>query len=351
LNYDEFVKSLTKSRLYKVDKSAPDVAFQVQEPSYILGTSGTKNKKFFIHEASNIKKTVDSFLKRHPLNSTDRWWVSLSTEHVSGFSIVARSYFANLKKPLEEPFVLDPVKIIKEKVTVLSLVPTQIFDIVSKELVGPNTLKYVFVGGAPLSEELYAKAIELGWPLVPCFGSTETFAQFASSNNNKDYTVYDEWSFKSNKRNELQILGPSLFSYEVLADGTHILRSDKWHTLSDRVSVKAKSFSFESRSDDQYKHKGKLYSFFDQKKEFEKHILENKLSMKNSFLVVLEEGRAGAGLYLVSSDFEDAELILKKMPNIRGCFFYKNIDFLLSKIGKPVKSKLEDALSRPLLLS
>ena len=351
MKYKDFVRSIHESKVHKVVPFESDIKIEVDRAFYLLGTSGTFLKKYFLHDIKSIKKTVYSFLDRHPLEKNDRWWVSLSTQHVAGFSILARSYFAGLKKPLEEPFNLNAVKMKKEGITVISLVPTQVFDLVAKRIKAPSTLKYVFVGGASLSDELFVKAKSLGWPLYSCFGSTETFAQFASSKNNKDYEVYNTWFIKSNKKGELEIKGPSVFTHHVFENGSVKPISKNWLTLKDKVLVSGTSFSFEGRLDDHYKSKGVYRNFFEQKKKFEKAMLLANFQLSQSLLVVLKEERSGAGLYLLVSNEKILDLAFKILPEIRGGFLFKDLSLFLSEIGKPSKAKIESAVSRPLLLS
>ncbi len=68
-----------------------------------------------------------------------------------------------------------------QKVTLGSLVPTQVFDIVSLGLKSPAGVRAIVVGGGALSFELYKKARELGWPLLPSFGMTEVCSQAATA--------------------------------------------------------------------------------------------------------------------------------------------------------------------------
>ena len=166
LNYDSFIKSLKEPKVHKIDSFDGEVHLDTDEVMYLLGTSGSRGKKYYLHSISSIERGVRSFLEKHPLSLEDRWWVSLSTKHVAGFAILARSYFGNLKTPYEAPFGLNTVSALNtsdtlntsgtlntvdtlntsgalntsdtfdtrvmetEGITVLSLVPTQVFDLV-----------------------------------------------------------------------------------------------------------------------------------------------------------------------------------------------------------------------------
>ena len=111
------------------------------------------------------------------------------------------------------------------------------------------------------------------------------------------------------------------------------------------------AFTFIKRADGRYKSKGAFQDFNKQKEAFEEAALVNRINLNQSMLVVLEEERNGAGLYLISSQPEVLETVAGTLPEIRGCFLYKDISFLLGEIGKPLKTKIENALLRPLLLS
>jgi len=350
MNYKKFLNSVHENKVHCISVDQGSVAFNVSTPHYLTSTSGSVVKKIYLHSLENIKNSVNSFLKSHPLTKDDRWWVSLPTKHVAGFSILTRSYFSDIKAPFEEPFTLSLEKIEKEEITLLSLVPTQIFDIASKGLKAPKKLKYVFVGGAPLNQRIYNEAKILGWPLVSCFGSTETFAQFASSTNNKDYELYDGWSFQKNLKEELEVKGPGLFSY-FKNDGEFIERPGDWVNLRDKIIVNENSFSFVSRSDGLYKKKGIYNDFNKEKAFFETLVFDKNIDISKHFLLLLEEERGGAALYLMSTDIAEAEVICRQMPEIRGTYLFKSLNHFKSDLGKPLRSKIEDALSKPLLLS
>ena len=350
MKYSDFVKSVTEAKVHRVSEFDKEIAFKTEQATYLLSTSGSQSKKYYLHSIDRIKEGVESFLDTHPLNKDDRWWVSLSTKHVAGFSILARSYFSEARDPYEAPFSLDSGVIDEEGITVLSLVPTQVYDLVFKNFKAPSCIKYVFVGGAPLSDELFFKAKSLGWPLVPCFGSTETMAQFSSSKDNKSYNIYSGWGIKVSSSNSLEIKGPSVFSHRVLMSGEVLENKDDWIDLKDQVEIINQSFVFKGRLDNRYKSKGSYRDFSLQKKNLESLMLEKGFDLKEAFLVVLEEERSGAGVYLITSNIECAKLLETQFQELRGSFLVEDLSILRNEIGKPIKTKIEDVLLRPLLL-
>lgn len=69
----------------------------------------------------------------------------------------------------------------KEKCTLSALVPAQVYDLVSKSLRAPASMRAIVVGGGAFEPELYNKARDLGWPLLPSYGMTETASQIATA--------------------------------------------------------------------------------------------------------------------------------------------------------------------------
>ena len=133
------------------------------------------SKKALLHQASLANKNLQASKK-------DKWLISLPLYHVGGISILARaflsksSYLINTKKWYPLSF---KKQIEKEKISLSSLVPTQVYDLVAKNLKAPPCLRALLVGGDFLSPEIYKQAKELGWPLLLCYGATETSSHIA----------------------------------------------------------------------------------------------------------------------------------------------------------------------------
>lgn len=120
----------------------------------------------------------------------DVWGLNLPDFHVGGLSIWARSELtggrvADLRKPTtltfreQIPNFLSDLR--NQGVTLLSLVPTQVYDLVEQRAEPPSSLRAIVVGGAALEASLYRRARELGWPLLPSFGMTEVCSQIATA--------------------------------------------------------------------------------------------------------------------------------------------------------------------------
>ena len=133
------------------------------------------------HEAIfESAKAVNAHLQS---TTKDIWSVEIPTYHVGGFSIFARAHLSGAK--VVQGGKWDAVKFTKrvkdKKITLSSLVPTQVFDLVASQASAPKHLRAVVVGGGALDSHLYARARALGWPLLPSYGLTECGSQVATA--------------------------------------------------------------------------------------------------------------------------------------------------------------------------
>jgi O-succinylbenzoic acid--CoA ligase len=127
---------------------------------------------------------VNAFLQ---VTREDRWLNVLPLFHVGGLGVLYRSYLAgifclNLWTPEYRWQPADFARLCTEqKITLTSLVPTQLFDLLRAQVPVPPSLRGIVIGGAQLSPSLYAQARRQGWPLLPSFGMTEAASQIATA--------------------------------------------------------------------------------------------------------------------------------------------------------------------------
>lgn len=340
-----FKDSVGQNKVHRLGEGE-ELALTVVEPTYLLKTSGSTGQKSYLHRLSDIQKAVDSFLEVFPLSSADCWGACLSTKHVAGFSILARSYFGKLKDPYLFSWSLESLleEIEKNKITVLSLVPTQVFDLVSKKVEAPKGLKYIFVGGSYISPSLFKKAKELGWPLIGCYGSTETFAQMSYSTDGESLLSFPNWEVSLSEEEEVLLSGPGLYWAE-LDDGEVKVRESSVLATGDHGLIQDETFKILGKLGGKIKIKGSYFDFNSFKKEFLRGLEKYNVDLKDCFPVALAEERNGAGIYLITTKkVSEVDTLLKQYPIFRGVFnLHSN---LFSEIGKPSKTKLEDVLLR-----
>ena len=155
-----------------------------------LATSGSSIKsgrKWALLSKAAILKSAEAVNRHLRSTQNDRWLLALPTFHVGGLSLYARAHLTGsevIPMPMAfsawDPFCfLETVE--KRGVTLISLVPTQLYDVVACRLSAPRSVRALVIGGAALPEALYRGARELGWPVLPSYGMTECASQIATS--------------------------------------------------------------------------------------------------------------------------------------------------------------------------
>jgi O-succinylbenzoic acid--CoA ligase len=117
----------------------------------------------------------------------DRWLIHLPLSHVGGLSIVTRCLIARRAVVIAPPRDgFDPAElaeiIARERVTLLSLVPTQLSRLLDLEPAWhpPRSLRALLLGGAAASHDLLERAAKRSVPVLATYGLTEACSQVAT---------------------------------------------------------------------------------------------------------------------------------------------------------------------------
>jgi O-succinylbenzoic acid--CoA ligase len=167
-----------RQRLQKLVASGPDLLGHVW-----LDTSGTTgslklsalSKRAILASAKSVNRHLDA-------QRDDVWCRVLPTFHVGGLGIVARAYLAGSRVVSAEWEARKFSEIAEhERVTLSALVPAQVRDLVGQQLRAPKSIRAIVVGGGAMADDLYKAARDLGWPVLPSYGLTETASQVATA--------------------------------------------------------------------------------------------------------------------------------------------------------------------------
>lgn len=284
---------------------------------FLIPSSGSS------HRADQSLKLY-ALAKTHFLNSAERvnmefllssdmnWGCVLPTYHVGGMSILARAHLAHSQVFFSawKDFSVDWIK--AHQIQLLSLVPTQLFDLVQNKVSCPQCLKHVFIGGADLSHEIEQSARDLGWPLVVTFGMTETASMFASRKLNNDfYQPFQGVEIGLTDEGLLKIKSNSLAECSLQIINQHVVHKNLiqngYYESEDRAEIQGQDFRFLNRSLDQIKINGEGVSLFQLKQKLEKIVIEKNLKPYQAALISIPDERQGESLLLVL-DFESAKI-------------------------------------------
>lgn len=193
-----------------------------------LATSGTSgalklaalSKRAMLASAAAVNRRLRS-------DASDVWLAVLPTFHVGGLGIHARAFLSGARVVTEW----------SDEVTLASLVPAQVSDLLSSGARPPRLLRAVIVGGGALTDELYTAGWESGWPLLPSYGMTETCSQVATAQPGSPELVLLDHVEARVEDGRLAFRGESLFSGYGTDAGFVDPKTDGWFVSDDLGSV------------------------------------------------------------------------------------------------------------------
>jgi len=149
---------------------------------YTSGTSGRPKGACLADEA--LRASAWASAQHLGTRASDRWLCCMPLFHVGGLSILLRSVLDGTTVVLHPRF--DPVAVNRaldeQAISLLSLTPTMLQRVLDArgERAAPTTLRCLLLGGSSSPPELSKRARELGFPLAPTYGLTETCSQVAT---------------------------------------------------------------------------------------------------------------------------------------------------------------------------
>jgi len=239
----------------------------------LFQTSGSSGVPKWIALSKNALLLSAMAVNRHlEVEPEDVWGLALPLRHVGGFGVAARAFEAACR------LAIYPGKwnagafaswVERERVTLTSLVPTQVYDLVTAELRCPDSLRAVVVGGGRLDEALGQQARDLGWPVLASYGMTESGSQIATQSLEQLALPYESfplpvlplWQVKADEEERLSISGPALFSGQVTGEAgvwNYEPREGEWHRSDDRGQVDESGITILGRADSLLKILGEL---------------------------------------------------------------------------------------------
>ena len=274
------------------------------------GTSGGPMKGYLLSREALIKNAL-AVNQRLGLSPSDLWGASLPSYHIGGLSIFYRAKLLG-HSPVDlrpwDPQVLA-LKIRKSGVTVLSLVPTQLYDLVSLNAKAPSGLRAVLLGGDFLSDQLEQSALNLGWPVVRTFGMSEVCSQLCTGKDESGFLrPLPIHTIRTSENGQLLVKSESLFSYKItksdtgwsFTDAQSLKNEEGFLPLQDRVLLRNGNLLHQGRLDEGIKVSGHLIDLKSLKEILDGLMLEEKLWGEME-LAVRPSSRSGASLVLHST--------------------------------------------------
>ena len=314
-----------------------------------LTTSGRVHQKWVALSKKAIFTSAKAVNKHLQVTNKDRWGLCLPFFHVGGLCLSARAYlsdslyFSYNQKWQAKSFVLF---LKKYKVTLSSLVPTQVYDLVSERLRCPSHVRAIIVGGQRLDYVLYKASRKLGWPVLPSYGLTECSSQVATAQidslNSMEYpkmTILPHVKIKIVKR-KIALKSASLLSgFLPMVDSIEMLKKNQlgnfqegkekgWYFTEDQGLIQDKALEVKNISPYQIKILGEKVNFKNLEEELMKILLKTPVKGR-CFLFALPHERTGFQIALIADTFDrQIESVIREFNN-KVSPFEKIVQFYL----------------------
>ncbi len=167
---------------------APARHFDPDRALAILYTSGSSgDPKGVVLSRGAFLASANASASNLGWQADDRWFLGLPPAHVGGLSVLTRCLIARRTVVLTQPSRSETGSdarsltelIERERVTLLSLVPTQLARLLELDppWQPPAHVRAILLGGAAASRRLLARARERSWPILTTYGLTEACSQ------------------------------------------------------------------------------------------------------------------------------------------------------------------------------
>lgn len=177
-----------------------------------LATSGTTGALKLTALSKEAMLASAAAVNRHLASAaSDVWCCVLPEFHVGGLAIFARAFLSEAR--VERMQWVAREFAANRTMTLASLVPAQVSDLVQSQLPAPANLRAIVVGGGALVPSLYSDARALGWPVLPSYGMTETCSQVATAKlGSPELVLLDHVEARTEPDGRLAFRGPSLLT-------------------------------------------------------------------------------------------------------------------------------------------
>ena len=325
-------------------------------------TSGSSGEPKWIGLSREALRVSADVVNRHlGVEASSVWALALPLEHVGGFGVVMRAMQAGcgLERFERKWSALEFVEwLASVQVTHLSLVPTQVHDLVTTGLRAPSSLRAVVVGGGCLSLADGRAARELGWPVLASYGMTEAGSQIATQGLELLDSPYSPeplgllpcWEARRGESGRIEVRGEALFRGWIRRETSGWRfeeRQGDWFVTSDSGSVEDGEIRINGRADSLVKILGELVD----PKVIEVEIIAasaGRISALEIAVVAVDEASAGKRLVVVHERSVPSEAIESALLSYHAqCPGFRRIRATVavdgiprSPLGKPLATEL-----------
>ena len=308
-----------------------------------LATSGTTgalkltalSKKALLASAASVNRHLSS-------TADDVWACVLPTFHVGGLGIYARAFLSGARVVAA---AWDPARFAAMgEITLASLVPAQVADLVNGGLRPPERLRAVVVGGGALSEDVYRAGAALGWSLLPSYGMTECSSQVATAwPGSTELVLLDAFEARVEKDGRLAFRGEPLLTGYGTAGGFVDPKRRGWFVTEDLGSVDGRILQVGGRRGDFIKIGGESVDLA------RLDAVLAAIAGSHAAVVAMPDERLGYVIHLAVDESADGDAVASAFaeqvhPFERPRRVHRVAEIPRSPLGKLIRKRLLEAL-------
>lgn len=321
-------------------------ALAVELPGHLwLATSGTSgalkltalSKQAMLASAAAVNRHLDS-------DARDVWYCVLPLFHVGGLGILTRAFLSGASVMRAEWNARELAS--NGDVTLASLVPAQVSDLVQLQLTAPPQLRAIVVGGGALPQALYEAGHALGWPVLPSYGMTETCSQVATATlASPELVLLEHTEARTEEDGRLAFRGSSLLTAYATESGLIDPRTaDGWFITEDLGSIEGRILHVEGRRGDFVKIGGESVDLA------RLDALLASIAGARAAVVAMRDARLGHVIHLAIESTADADVIAADFnarvhPFERARAVHRVASIPRSPLGKLLRKQLAESLA------
>lgn len=295
-----------------------------QKGHFLISSSGSSQSedeslKLYAIKKENFLNSARRVNQHFKLTKEMNWGCVLPLYHVAGLSILARAFLSQADVCFCEWKKFSHQWVTENNIQVLSMIPSQVYDIVREKMKSPDCLKIVFVGASQISDELYQQAINLGWPLIRTYGMTETSSMIAEQLEDGSFKPFEGVVIEETNEKSIQIKTDSLADYVLQIKGGQIfvesISTASGYEGQDIIELNHGNFFLKGRKSDQVKINGYGVSLSYIRETFLNILNQNNIFFNEYAIIAIPHERSGFKLTIVSNQLSLLEPWIKTFNN------------------------------------
>lgn len=201
---------------YRDDK--PSTIKNIHQRWCILFTSGSSGTpKSVVHSFSSLWSSAQFSKQNIDFSKGHRWLQSLFLWHIGGLMIPLRALYGGASVIEKDPKIPLGSQIYRNQITHLSVVATQLYDLLREDH-SLSSLTAILVGGGTIPSRLIERSHQRSLPIHTTYGMTELGSQLTTTPPLSDLNTLKsagmalgDWQIQIGSHQEIQVQGSSLF--------------------------------------------------------------------------------------------------------------------------------------------